>query len=237
MLDLGSPPLARGTDAKTRLRTVDIRITPACAGNSLVVWSFSASSWDHPRLRGEQLNPAWVEWLMGGSPPLARGTAIVADTSLSHSGITPACAGNSALDGILCAFDWDHPRLRGEQFVLMLHYRPGSGSPPLARGTDAIDLIISTALGSPPLARGTGIRGPRKARGGGITPACAGNRLNIGPRPRTYKDHPRLRGEQVKCLGACGLNLGSPPLARGTDNFDTECLHRVRITPACAGNS
>ena len=40
-LHRGSPPLARGTDAKTRLHTVDIRITPACAGNR------------HPRLRAQ----------------------------------------------------------------------------------------------------------------------------------------------------------------------------------------
>ena len=51
------------------------------------------------------------------------------------------------------------------------------------------------------------------------------------------RDHPRLRGEQGIFAGSAGLQPGSPPLARGTDNAIIFSTPAVGITPACAGNS
>ena len=70
----------------------------------------------------------------------------------------------------------DHPRLRGEQFILTIRLAFTSGSPPLARGTGSVAAL-------------------RSARAG-ITPACAGNSVaEIFQKP-VEEDHPRLRGEQ-----------------------------------------
>ena len=70
-------------------------------------------------------------------------------------GITPACAGNSLSPSKKGWFFEDHPRLRGEQrMVLPLNARD---------------------MGSPPLARGTGIPDTCNPGTRGITPACAGN--------------------------------------------------------------
>ena len=69
---------------------------------------------DHPRLRGEYLNPVVIPDLIAGSPPLARGVpvgAIVAEFALR---ITPACAGSTGNRFLLCIGFQDHPRLRGE---------------------------------------------------------------------------------------------------------------------------
>ena len=69
---------------------------------------------DHPRLRGEYLNPVVIPDLIAGSPPLARGVpvgAIVAEFALR---ITPACAGSTHLQTDKDNLEKDHPRLRGE---------------------------------------------------------------------------------------------------------------------------
>ena len=112
---------------------------------------------------------------------------------------------------------WDHPRLRGEQYIAYIVRLLGKGSPPLARGT--------------------GLRQGGCAHYHGITPACAGNRrTGQGARLRPW-DHPRLRGEQPKSITKSTAALGSPPLARGTGSFPRYSVVCCGITPACAGNS
>ena len=70
-----------------------------------------------------------------------------------------------------------------------------------------------------------------------ITPACAGNRYaGLLHRP-ARRDHPRLRGEQIFPSAQKGVNIGSPPLARGTVTSKAISTRDFRITPACAGNS
>ena len=69
----------------------------------------------------------------------------------------------------------DHPRLRGE-------HDDRQGMP-------------EKWVGSPPPTRGTPITGVRRAEGGGITPAYAGNTNLLILYKIAQKDHPRLRGE------------------------------------------
>ena len=152
-----------------------------------------------------------------GSPPLARGTAFFTDEDLKRYGITPACAGNSALWQRPIASDGDHPRLRGEQWMMAARLWRNAGSPPLARGTD--------------------LYRPRIPGNPWITPACAGNSGIRAAAFRAFKDHPRLRGEQKSSRIAQRVNWGSPPLARGTVIFSPRHSNGAGITPACAGNS
>ena len=49
--------------------------------------------------------------------------------------------------------------------------------------------------GSPPHARGIPLAGISAPVLAGITPACAGNTHNITSFLKTYRDHPRMRGE------------------------------------------
>ena len=51
--DLGSPPLARGILQSVAATYLSVRITPACAGNTLDGRLIQLSPRDHPRLRGE----------------------------------------------------------------------------------------------------------------------------------------------------------------------------------------
>ena len=133
---LGSPPLARGTGFSRIDNAGAMRITPACAGNSCVSISSAYAAEDHPRLRGEQANAGYLTAPVEGSPPLARGTESINTFPSEVEGITPACAGNSIPRRTCPPCRWDHPRLRGEQFIKGGHFKATEGSPPLARGTD-----------------------------------------------------------------------------------------------------
>ena len=152
----GSPPLARGTDIPDACNPGTRGITPACAGNSGHNSGQRQSGQDHPRLRGEQEEATISFGRREGSPPLARGTAHPPKRSCCSTGITPACAGNSATSPLRVPFSRDHPRLRGEQHVIPVYRCQRGGSPPLARGTDSCQGVFADFLR--------------------ITPACAGNR-------------------------------------------------------------
>ena len=52
----GSPPPTRGIPHLQTCEFQPYRITPAYAGNTVLISAFFSSSWDHPRLRGEYLS-------------------------------------------------------------------------------------------------------------------------------------------------------------------------------------
>ena len=156
--------------------TPDTGITPACAGNSKALALCARIAGDHPRLRGEQGADLQIISENVGSPPLARGTGNISRVIGLFTRITPACAGNRRLFAKMPKYLWDHPRLRGEQFLVVIAFGPSYRSPPLARGT---------VTSSPN--HGVSLR---------ITPACAGNSGGQATRRKRPWDHPRLRGEQ-----------------------------------------
>ena len=110
----GSPPLARGIQLWRQPSNLESGITPACAGNTLLLRTNETSSWDHPRLRGEYIRAMFPPISVPGSPPLARGIL-----------------GERLQTFEICK---DHPRLRGEYVSMCLYAFTLSGSPPLARG-------------------------------------------------------------------------------------------------------
>ena len=131
---LGSPPLARGIHLDFLDFVRAVRITPACAGNTLSPKNKGRQTEDHPRLRGEYRQQSLMlsryrgsprlrgEYMSAasnitsapGSPPLARGIQLIPGRRVSAIGITPACAGNTRrLTMAGCQYR-DHPRLRGE---------------------------------------------------------------------------------------------------------------------------
>ena len=115
----GSPPRVRGTELSQYIYDSLHRITPACAGNSILWRKRGIGETDHPRVCGEQkqLVPEGVQ--DKGSPPRVRGTEGGPMITREEARITPACAGNSPLAVARAAFAKDHPRVCGEQ----LYYR------------------------------------------------------------------------------------------------------------------
>ena len=110
---------------------------------------------DHPRVCGEYYCAFVAREFMLGSPPRVRGIPNMLITMPSYDRITPACAGNT-LNAISCDSEfWDHPRVCGEYFFLMLFFPFQKGSPPRVRGILLLNVSKKYAIR--------------------ITPACAGN--------------------------------------------------------------
>ena len=111
----GSPPRVRGTVSTSCTASFLLRITPACAGNSIPKIRLYRRFQDHPRVCGEQRVKRPLSRLERGSPPRVRGTDKIPDCSPNSLGITPACAGNRSLVPPLHGISTDHPRVCGEQ--------------------------------------------------------------------------------------------------------------------------
>ena len=71
---VGSPPRVRGTDGRGRGYGDGKRITPACAGNRLLLSGCAGAKGDHPRVCGEQIMMVSPGSKATGSPPRVRGT-------------------------------------------------------------------------------------------------------------------------------------------------------------------
>ncbi len=153
----GSLPPMRGTRKAVVKSVPVVRITPAYAGNTILL---SCDTWlceDHPRLRGEHLIFLLTVDSDVGSPPPTRGTLNLPTHCRFRRRITPAYAGNTIYAMESVRYGQDHPRLRGEH-----HFYYSS---------------ISSLIGSPPPTRGTLLCGVAKVADGRITPAYAGNTM------------------------------------------------------------
>ena len=157
----GSPPRVRGTDLRSAQNWCAGGITPACAGNRHARFARCGQCQDHPRVCGEQLLSAYENQFIAGSPPRVRGTGHLGWRAWCPFRITPACAGNRALQAHLGGVEGDHPRVCGEQS---------------ASGEGTI-----YPLGSPPRVRGTAFGTARSIPAKRITPACAGNSIYFPP--------------------------------------------------------
>ena len=144
-----------------------------------------------------------------------RGKASAVRNIVLHHGITPACAGKRKKKSGKKDTSRDHPRVCGEKVK---------------------DAIAPTALaGSPPRVRGKDRKLLHNLFGQGITPACAGKRLERWALNGASWDHPRVCGEKgaLQLLGK--KVLGSPPRVRGKAVVWLLTTSKLRITPACAG--
>ena len=70
---LGSSPHARGKVVDDYDFLVALRIIPACAGKSIILYLHKNIAWDHPRMRGEKTNREQKHNCYQGSSPHARG--------------------------------------------------------------------------------------------------------------------------------------------------------------------
>ena len=90
---------------------------------------------------------------------------------------------------------------------------------------------------SPPRVRGTAQRTAIRASPAGIIPARAGSRWRWTSRTAPSRDHLRACGEQVSTFIRLPLDPGSSPRMRGAVDAPVDDRSRLRIIPACAGNS
>ena len=150
---------------------------------------------DHPRIRGEHVDPLLLVRIPSGSSPHTRGARPGRSRPLDHGGIIPAYAGSTRdhLRGLHS--QTDHPRIRGEHVIKI--------------GADL------SAQGSSPHTRGAPRRGTWRRISNRIIPAYAGSTRQRSRIPDPLPDHPRRRGEHS---GASRLGRpvrGSSPHTRG----------------------
>ena len=190
-------------------------ITPAHAGKS-TSWVYpNAIIKDHPRTRGEKPSARCLPLNTVGSPPHTRGKALVLPHCPGVPGITPAHAGKRSRSLIHSPGREDHPRTRGEKFLIFTKRGRKMGSPPHTRGKDKV-------------AGNHGV-------GSGITPAHAGKSQWACLWGRVCQDHPRTRGEKPGLPPPASSVQGSPPHTRGKGHSAAIADVLPGITPAHAG--
>ena len=111
-----------------------------------------------------------------GSSPRMRGTVGGVLAVAGAVGIIPAYAGNRKVWHLSHFHTRDHPRVCGEQLVSWLSRKLQQGSSPRMRGT--------VAAGTPSFSATR------------IIPAYAGNRIYMSCVSTSWRDHPRVCGEQ-----------------------------------------
>ena len=174
---------------------METRIIPALAGNTDLLMPASKALTDHPRSRGEYEEVYDYKVSDYGSSPLSRGIRAERLQRLESPGIIPALAGNTSSLERWAATRRDHPRSRGEYYLITPGPKPPKGSSPLSRG------IPANGLHDNILSR--------------IIPALAGNTKIANPDHMSGKDHPRSRGEYPLTSDEHDEFLGSSPLSRG----------------------
>ena len=132
-------------------------ITPAYAGKTFCASVRKFNDRDHPRLRGKDFRSWGRAATSIGSPPLTRERPPKAITATPSPRITPAYAGKTVKNLLLCMNGRDHPRLRGKDRQLTKDQ--------------------FKALGSPPLTRERHSYGDSNLKVAGITPAYAGKTI------------------------------------------------------------
>ena len=168
-------------------------------------------------MRGEDFASMFCIEAELGSPPHARGRPTIVRFNGANGGITPACAGKTPTSCHYACKWQDHPRMRGEDSVVVNPFVCQLGSPPHARGR------LCSLL--PPVSAG------------GITPACAGKTCLPLSVCNSRQDHPRMRGEDLSGLSDVYSEIGSPPHARGRRAYRARRRREGGITPACAGKT
>ena len=173
--NVGSSPLARGTQFIGQIVGYARGLIPARAGNTRLRIPKSRENWAHPRSRGEHRFRVLAEERLLGSSPLARGTRLCIEHHTFGHGLIPARAGNTQDFAQNLHVQRAHPRSRGEHRRLYRVRKYRRGSSPLARGTQLeVNPAVSVC---------------------GLIPARAGNTWEGNLGKKNVRAHPRSRGE------------------------------------------
>ena len=131
----GSPPRMRETHCSPSISKCRCRITPAYAGNTILLHQFLHKFKDHPRVCGKHFLKRSLTLPSLGSPPRMRETLAARMISRSRMRITPAYAGNTIYQIFKVCKIRDHPRVCGKHLTTFTKSRTAKGSPPRMRET------------------------------------------------------------------------------------------------------
>ena len=234
------------------------RITPAYAGKTSDLCVAPQNGQDHPRVCGENASADNRIVLSKGSPPRMRGKLTIGFVFVWWGGITPAYAGKTKTPYRRAGTERDHPRVCGENSVIIRPCRLFPRITPAYAGKTQTRNIITgidrdhprvcgenvlvgfshcDETGSPPR-----MRGKRQFRllfdsVQRITPAYAGKTVPPQRQRQHWRDHPRVCGENSISHARSSALPGSPPRMRGKLTDHLEIVIVTRITPAYAGKT
>src|SRR5690606_2524969 len=171
----GTPPRRRGGPRQLGRPSCLRRNTPASAGRTTPHVAPPARSSEHPRVGGEDVRRRYTMSPEIGTPPRRRGGLLAEAGEALADRNTPASAGRTTAAPSASSRASEHPRVGGEDSVVLSSSVRGCGTPPRRRGGRHERLPRD--------------RGPRN------TPASAGRTTTGRPaRPRS-SEHPRVGGE------------------------------------------
>ena len=131
---LGTSPRARGKRWVEPISVATGRNIPACAGKTTTAPYPSATTQEHPRVRGENNALRGDVKTITGTSPRARGKLLDDVTNGFERRNIPACAGKTGIMGAPGGSGKEHPRVRGENVGETYESFVTSGTSPRARG-------------------------------------------------------------------------------------------------------
>ena len=213
----GSSPHTRGAPFVINWNTAKSRIIPAYAGSTASPHSGPCEDWDHPRIRGEHVDPITIGIGQWGSSPHTRGALGLWSIRCPSARIIPAYAGSTGVPSATACLAADHPRIRGEHDCSIYFTNFPTGSSPHTRGAPQRREVTHDQQR--------------------IIPAYAGSTARRRPHPRSPWDHPRIRGEHPRAPVTTVHGAGSSPHTRGA-RVQVRVLHIAGgIIPAYAGST
>ena len=213
----GSSPRVRGKRDHHRAHRRPRRLIPACAGKTLFSGRLGIRVAAHPRVCGENAGILGMKLLAAGSSPRVRGKHRRLPQPHRERGLIPACAGKTPVGGSPMRGCRAHPRVCGENDLLITHPGPVEGSSPRVRGKLLFFVTHSLHLR--------------------LIPACAGKTLQVRCRGHTTEAHPRVCGENARRPLRVRLLRGSSPRVRGKPGGAATARRRPGLIPACAGKT
>ena len=192
-------------------------LIPACAGKTRRKRMPERMHRAHPRVCGENDNQHQNSSVEVGSSPRVRGKLLGHSSPETTLGLIPACAGKTTRVVPTVPSVRAHPRVCGENDLLLSDHSRGDGSSPRVRGKR-----------DNPRSRSSLRR---------LIPACAGktgHRYRIG---RYDTAHPRVCGENRHRLISAIPRRGSSPRVRGKRTGRPRARRLIRLIPACAGKT
>ena len=133
----GSAPRGRGKLVVVVLGVVEFRLIPAWAGKTTSSTPSRRRSRAHPRVGGENLDLVHTDLYVPGSSPRGRGKQKTATRPRSTRRLIPAWAGKTTVHCDGAALARAHPRVGGENQLLVARALAGAGSSPRGRGKRA----------------------------------------------------------------------------------------------------
>ncbi len=193
---IGSSPLVRGSGLHKALQRKQHRFIPARAGIGAVIRHGQRVGTVHPRSCGDRMNSAPTRLGSIGSSPLVRGSAAVPIACHLVRRFIPARAGIGSLAETSVKASPVHPRSCGDRNASERIIENRSGSSPLVRGSDQLQ-----------------VAGGKVAR---FIPARAGIGFSIRMLVVLTPVHPRSCGDRGLAVAKGKPQAGSSPLVRGS---------------------